>query len=256
VQPGEKFVRCLLDQNDEAGRRARRLRRRTLLISIVIQAVILTLLLLRPLFGAEEIRMTARFIPLPPYRGGAPGPASPAHRPTHPPAHPVVPAPHPFVFVPQPAHPTSAVENTAPEIGAALPGLSGGDGPGDPNGLIAIPGMTGGSHPLPIPPPPPAEAPRQGPIRKPSEVQEALLIERVEPQYPPLARQIHLQGTVEIRAIIAADGSIESAGIVSGNMMLAKSALEAVRRWRYRPTLLNGRPVEVETIIRVIFKMQ
>jgi periplasmic protein TonB len=254
VQPGEKFVRCLLDRNDEESQRARRLRRRTLLISILIQAVILTLLLLRPLFGAEEIRLIARFLPLPPYRGGSPGPPTPPHRPTHPPSRPTPPAPHSFVFVPRPAHPSSAVDETPPEIGAAHAGLSVGDGPGDPNGLIPIPGMAGGSRPLP-PPPPPGEAGKRGPIRKPSEVQEALLIDRVEPKYPPLARQIHLQGTVEIHAIIATDGTIQSAEILSGNAILARAALDAVLRWRYQPTLLNGRPVEVETTIRVIFRI-
>ena len=70
MQPGEKFIRCLLDQSNEESLRARRLRRRTLLISIVIQALLLTLLLLRPLFGAQEIPVIARLVPLPPYRGG------------------------------------------------------------------------------------------------------------------------------------------------------------------------------------------
>jgi len=82
-----------------------------------------------------------------------------------------------------------------------------------------------------------------------------MLIERVEPRYPPLALQAHLQGEVEIHALIAADGTVQSAEIVNGNMILANAAREAVLRWRYRPTLLNGRAVEVETVIRVIFKM-
>ena len=80
-------------------------------------------------------------------------------------------------------------------------------------------------------------------------------MERVEPQYPPLALQAHMQGTVEVHAIIAKDGRIASAEIVSGNAVLAKAALSAVLRWRYRPTLLNGQAVEVETTIRVIFKL-
>ena len=60
---------------------------------------------------------------------------------------------------------------------------------------------------------------------------------------------------VELRAIIARDGSIQQVQIVSGNPVLAHAAMEAVRQWRFRPTLLNGEPVEVDTFFNVIFHL-
>jgi periplasmic protein TonB len=254
MQPGEKFVRCLLDQKDEEHERARRLRRRTLLISIVIQALVLTLLLLRPLFGAQEVPLVARWIPLPRYRGQPASRRAEPQRPAPPNAHHVDLVRQPIWF-PQPlSHPAHFDEDSAPDIGPAT-GNAGGEGPGVPDGLILPPGMSGDLNPLPEPPPP-DERTKKGPRRVPSEIQEALLLVRVEPRYPPLARQARIQGTVEIHAIIAADGSIRSAEVVSGNVVLARAALDALIRWRYRPTVLNGQPVEVETIIRVVFKME
>jgi periplasmic protein TonB len=77
----------------------------------------------------------------------------------------------------------------------------------------------------------------------------------VEPLYPPLARQIRLEGRVELHAIIARDGSVQSLEAISGHPLLIPAALEAVRQWRYRPTILNGQPVEVDTHITVIYTL-
>jgi len=86
-----------------------------------------------------------------------------------------------------------------------------------------------------------------------SHLAEANLLYRVQPIYPPIARQAHVQGTVELRAIISKAGTIENLVVVRGHPMLVKSALEAVRQWRYRPYLLNNEPFEVETEITVNF---
>jgi len=75
----------------------------------------------------------------------------------------------------------------------------------------------------------------------------------VQPNYPPLARQARIQGTVELRAIISKMGTIENLNVVSGHALLVTSAVEAVKQWRYRPYLLNGEPIEVETEITVNF---
>jgi len=82
---------------------------------------------------------------------------------------------------------------------------------------------------------------------------EGNIIYRVQPIYPPLARQVRVQGTVELRAIISKAGTIENLVVVSGHPMLVKSAIEAVRQWRYRAYLLNNQPIEVETEITVNF---
>ena len=79
------------------------------------------------------------------------------------------------------------------------------------------------------------------------------LVYRVQPTYPPLAKQGRVQGAVELRAIISKEGTIENLMIVRGHPMLSAAAIEAVRQWRYRPYLLNGEPIEVETEITVNF---
>jgi protein TonB len=87
-------------------------------------------------------------------------------------------------------------------------------------------------------------------------IDPAMLIHRVEPVYPTLARQLGRAGRVELRAIIATDGTIQSLQVVSGDPLFYQSALEAVRQWRYRPTVLNGVAVEIDTFITVIYNMQ
>jgi protein TonB len=82
---------------------------------------------------------------------------------------------------------------------------------------------------------------------------EGNIIYRVQPAYPPIARLARVQGTVELRAIISKAGTIENLIVVNGHPMLVKSAIEAVRQWRYRPYLLNNEPIEVETEITVNF---
>jgi protein TonB len=82
---------------------------------------------------------------------------------------------------------------------------------------------------------------------------EGNLIYRVQPIYPPLARQARIQGPVELQAIISKTGTIENLVVVRGHPMLATAAVEAVRQWRYRPYLLNSEPIEVETEITVNF---
>jgi protein TonB len=86
-------------------------------------------------------------------------------------------------------------------------------------------------------------------------VKMARLIHRVEPLYPPLARQTRVSGVVELVGIIATDGRIRELKLLSGSPLLAPAALEAVRQWVYEPTLLNGEPVELVATISVIFRL-
>ena len=86
-------------------------------------------------------------------------------------------------------------------------------------------------------------------------VAQALLVTRVQPVYPPLARQARIQGTVVLRAIISRDGSIENLTLVSGHPMLVPAAIDAVKQWKYQPYLLNGQPVEVDTEVLVNFAL-
>lgn len=86
-------------------------------------------------------------------------------------------------------------------------------------------------------------------------VTKGLLIHRVEPTYPSLAKAARVQGEVVLTAIISTTGEIENLQLVSGHPMLVQEAITAVRQWRYKPYLLNGQPVEVETTITVIFSL-
>ncbi|MGH9794797.1 MAG: energy transducer TonB [Candidatus Acidiferrales bacterium] len=85
--------------------------------------------------------------------------------------------------------------------------------------------------------------------------QNPKLLHRPPPTYPWRARRRRLQGTVRMQAIVGVDGTIQDLQLVSGHCWLAEAAMDAVRRWRYQPTLLNGAPVEISTIIDVIFTL-
>ena len=101
---------------------------------------------------------------------------------------------------------------------------------------------------------PPAKPPVQRVVQG-GNVVAASNIKKVSPKYPKEARKKRIQGVVRLHAIIGKDGSISDLQVVSGDPILTKAAMEAVRQWKYRPTLLEGRPVEVDTTIDVIFTL-
>ncbi len=92
-------------------------------------------------------------------------------------------------------------------------------------------------------------------VRVSAGVTSGLLIRKVPPSYPPLARQARIQGTVILQAQISKTGDIQNLQLISGHPMLAPAAIEAVKQWKYRPYLLNGEPVEVETQVQVNFTL-
>jgi protein TonB len=92
-------------------------------------------------------------------------------------------------------------------------------------------------------------------IRISAGVTKGMLIQRIEPAYPTLARSARVQGTVVLSAVIDINGTIQNLQLVSGHPMLVPAAIAAVKQWRYKPYLLNGQPVEVETTINVIFTL-
>ena len=82
---------------------------------------------------------------------------------------------------------------------------------------------------------------------------EGNLVLRVQPDYPAIARQARVQGQVVLRAMISREGMIENLQVLSGPPMLVRAAVNAVQQWRYRPYVLNGEPIEVETEVKVNF---
>jgi periplasmic protein TonB len=92
-------------------------------------------------------------------------------------------------------------------------------------------------------------------VRVSSGVSTGLLIRKVPPAYPPLARQARIQGVVVLQAQISKEGNIQNLQLISGHPMLAPAAIEAVKQWKYKPYLLNGEPVEVDTQVQVNFTL-
>jgi periplasmic protein TonB len=125
------------------------------------------------------------------------------------------------------------------------------------SGSAAVPGFPFTAMPAPPRPvaPKPAPPAPQAPLRVGTGVQAANLIFGPKPVYPQLAKAARVQGTIKLQAIIAVDGTIKNLKVISGPPLLVNSAMEAVRRWQYKPTLLNGSPVEVITEIDVNFTL-
>ncbi len=127
--------------------------------------------------------------------------------------------------------------NLAADLGPSIPG---GDG---------SPFANGRSLPIVRPPAPSS-------VRLPSKFVEGFLIYKSIPQYPAIAKSAGQQGTVVLQATISKSGTIENLQAISGPPMLQQAAIDAVKTWRYRPYLLNEQPVEVETTVNVIFKLE
>jgi periplasmic protein TonB len=245
---------CMLENDAEARNRARKLRQKALVASIVFEAALIGAMLLWPLITPGVL--TGRFIvtPAPPYHGGSDAAERRALSNSHPPAN----ATHVSPICAMCAPPTvpnhvRALSNDAASVNVDnAPGI-GDNGTIGPSGDgLVIPDSIGGGKPafdIKKPSPPPHAAP----LHMSEGVMEASLIRKVQPSYPAIARAIHLTGTVRLRAIIAADGSIRQVDVISGNPLLVQAAVAAVREWRYRPTRLNGEAVEVETLITVNF---
>jgi protein TonB len=243
-RPG--FLRsCLVEGDPAQEKRVRRGKQRALLISIVFQILIVAALILFPLLTrGERITVRGDFTPVPPYnRSGNSNHKAGAPHPAH--GKPQIcrfcaPSTIPPTITTQDHDP---VGDPGAPIGPEIPGLPG--GPTIPGGLTPP-----DSHPGPTSPPVSTERRRIS-----AGVQAAMLIRRVEPIYPRLAIQTRREGSVELHAVISTDGSIQSLEVISGDPLLIQSALAAVREWRYRPTILNGQPVEVDTHITVVYTL-
>jgi len=142
-------------------------------------------------------------------------------------------------------------EETPPEISGVAGGVPGGVPGGQMGGVIG--GIIGHVSNLAVPKLSLPAGPKR--IRISQGVTKGQLVYRKEPAYPPLALMARVQGEVLLRAIVSKDGSIKELEVVSGNPMLNPTAIAAVQQWRYRPFMLNGEPVEVETNVTVIFQI-
>ena len=223
------------------------------IVSTVFQMLLLGVMILIPLIYTEALpkAMLTTFLVAPPPPPPPPPPA----------AAPVQRIVRPMAKLMQsgklqaptaiPKQVTMIKEEEMPDMGAVgvVGGVPGGIPGGQSGGVLGgIIGGIGSSLP-----PPPKAAPAR--IRQGGNVQQARLINMVRPVYPPLAKQARISGTVRLHAIIAKDGTVIQLEVVQGHPLLVQSALDAVRQWRYQPTLLNGEPVEVDTTVDVVFSL-
>lgn len=239
---------CLVDGDAEQRTRERRVRRRALAVSMALQSAVLTILVLIPLFAKTERIVAKAYVPLPPY-GHRGTPQRARTKPT-----PISPE------NPRSDYPVFNALSTRPHLSdGASTGPVG--NPEDPIGNQPFgPGCDScidiGDRNVGLRSPQPIETHARPQIVHVGAINPAMLIHRVEPVYPTLARQTHRDGRVELRAIIGTDGSIQSLQIVVSDPLFNQSAMEAVGQWRYKPTILNGQPVEIDTYITVIYTTQ
>jgi protein TonB len=242
--------RCLVEGDSQATSLARLARRKTFGVSLAIELSLLGLLVVAPLFTSTAKTQLQKNQPPPfaffdDWR---------EHRPVR------RADPSTNVRRPQPLNPdaltpptgvTVRVRNIEESSEVPIPDLGGADGVGGgpPTGDVgAI---------LLVEPPQIAKLLREEkrPVKISEGVLQAQLISRIEPRYPPLAKLTRTEGSVQLHAIIGRDGRITSLEVISGPPLLVQAALDAVRQWTYRPTMLNGEPAEVETSITVIFRL-
>jgi protein TonB len=166
----------------------------------------------------------------------------------------------------EPAKSATKLENGRLRLPAAIPknAATMNQDEAPPDGGSGVPGSLPGAVPGAVPssvtnvardiPVAQSKIPAQK-VRVSSGLAQGLLIHQVAPRYPLQARQMRIQGTVVLQAVIGKDGSVQNVRAVSGPQMLIPAATDAVKQWRYKPYLLNGEPVEAETQINVNFSL-
>ncbi len=228
-----------------------------------LEAVLLTSLVLVPLIWPQAIPRVVYLTALaPPGPPPATPPKSSAVHPQHPSAS--LRTFRSAVLTAPAAVPVHAVTIVDPPPEAGDFGVPGGIAGGTDNG---IPGGVVGSvladvrapaldhPPEPVRPPAPAAPVAIPRLVRGGNVKFAEPLFRPEPAYPPLARSMRISGVVELVAVIGTDGRIKELRLKAGHPLLARAAIEAVARWVYKPTLLNGKPVEVQAPITVTFRL-
>jgi protein TonB len=232
----------------------------TLVIAAVAHVVTIGVLVLIPLLETQALplppvnmplwvpRPELKFIPLVPRRPQTPGQVRPEAQTLTPFSAPqAIPDRIPFIDEPPIAPvgfiPSAGNANGNPFLSTLL----------DPNSGVAGPPP---APPAAPPLPPPAPSVKASPYRQGGKVQTANLIHQVNPVYPQIARQTRVQGVVVMEAVISKEGSVDSLRVISGHPLLLQAAIDAVKQWKYRPTMLNGEPVDVVTTITVTFTLQ
>ncbi len=228
-------------------------KRATLPIAYIFEALVIGGMILVPLIYTQTLpkAQLMTFLSAPPPPPPPPAAAAPAPRIVHRVSlEDIMRAP---TVIPK----TVTMVKEEPEPPPSAVGVVGGVPGGVPGGQMGgvLGGVLGGvmSSAPPPPPPPKPQVPQR--VRVGGQVESAKLIFGPKPEYPPLAKMARIQGEVRLDALISKDGTIENLKVISGHPLLVASAMDAVKRWRYQPTLLNGEAVEVATEIDVNFTL-
>ena len=217
-------------------------RRWTAIVSFTLQAAIVAVALVYPLLYPQSLPPVMRSLFLPASNPEAPihEQRSASHAGSSALSHAIVVNNRRFSFTRSTDRPDDTGVTEAPGIGVI--------GIGDTNWVT---GPIMGDYVQPVP-----RIATQPHAVRTSVMMEGNLIHKVEPQYPAIAKQLHIEGTVIVKAVISREGIITRAEAESGQPLLIRAALDAVRQWRYRPYYLNHEPIEVETEITVNFVLQ
>lgn len=234
----------------ELSRTERRRRKGSALFSLVVQGFIVGVLVLLPLWFLDTLpaQQLVTFLVAPPPPPPPPPPAPPVKAVTM-----VSQIVNGQLLAPSkiPKQVKMIKEEEAPPpamgvAGGVVGGVPGGQAGGVIGSLISTANHTSTA-------PKPAEIPKRLVVSQ--GVSLGMLLSHVEPVYPMIAQRARVQGTVTLRAIISTQGTIESLHVVEGHPILVAAAMDAVKQWRYRPYMLSGQPVEVETTVFVNFHM-
>lgn len=261
VPPGqEPFREALLEKSFEANKRTPL----DWVVSIAVHAALVAAIVIVPMLVTQSLDLThfqATYLvnPAPP---GAPPPPPPPGAPA---AHPQQQAPHrPNVlearlFAPISIPKAVARPDAADAAAAEAPpvGVEGGVAGGVPGGQLGgvLGGILGGGSSQPVAPPSPVAAAPTGPLHVGGQVKPPRAIFKPAPVYPLIAKDARVQGTVDIEAIIDAQGNVVQAHAMDGPGLLIEAALKAVGQWKYEPTYLNGQPYPVDLVIQVTFSL-
>jgi protein TonB len=143
------------------------------------------------------------------------------------------------------------------EVGGQIGGVLGGEKGGVVGGTVGGTGSGEGTAPPPPPPPPPAPEPQEGPLRVGGDVKAPVAISRTKPDYTDAARKGHTTGVVVVEAIVNKQGEVEQVKVLKGLPLgLSEQAVDAVKKWRFKPGTLNGEPVEVIFSLTVNFTLE
>jgi protein TonB len=250
----------------------------TLPVSIAVHVVVLAAVVVVPLMSWGELpepdqgAVRAFFVesaPAPPPPPPPPAPPKAAMKPRVERPQMKVQTPTEVPKFTAPVEVPPKIEDPGVDLGGSDLGVAGGEAGGVAGGVVGgvqggveggvVGGVLGGvPEPQALPPPPPPTtqpAAPKGPVRVGGQIREPSKVRNVPPSYPEIAKQARVQGVVVLEAVISPSGEVTNVRVLRGVPLLNDAALQAVRQWRYTPTMLNGQPVSVVMTVTVNFRL-